>query len=175
MRVIKMVVAAAMVVAVALAIQRNILPRYHCSAEKKRAELWMESARESESLERRAAIARGVIPRLVRCAEIDPSDHEALFLLGVARNEAEHKELALQAFEAALRLNERPEIYAWLGLLKLEAGRTEEGRADLLEAAHFNYFMIRDLVTPALAWELYAAGEERREQLAARKNVRSQP
>lgn len=169
MRVLRIAVAAALCLTVALVIRRDIVTRYQCSAEKKRTQLWMDSARQSETLDGRMAVARGAIPRLMRCVESDPSDYEALFLLGVAHSEAGQKEAAMRSFEAALALNERPEIYASMGILQLEAGRPEEGRSNLLHAAYFNFYMMADLVAPPFNRELYNAAEARRQRLAAEK------
>src|SRR5688572_8786526 len=102
MRILRIALAAALCVVVALVIQRRVATRYQCSAEKKRTELWLETASESGSSERAMAVARGAIPRLMRCVESDPSDYEALFLLGRARTVAEQHEAALQAFQASL-------------------------------------------------------------------------
>lgn len=151
--------------AVIFVIQRDLVTRYQCSVEKKKAELWMETATESSTLARRRTIARGAIERLSRCIQNDPSDFEALFLLAVARSEAGQKEAALQTFEAALDLNERPEIYASIGVLHLEAGRPAEALRNLLPAAYFNLYLARDVVAPALAWDLYVEAEKRQQRL----------
>src|SRR5689334_5023170 len=164
MRLIRIAVATALCVAVALAIVRNIVPRYACSAEKKRTEAWLETAQESASPDRRIAVARNAIPRLQRCIESDPSDYETLFLLGVARREAEQQEAALRTFEAALALNERPETYTNIALLQLEMGRGEEARRNFLHAVYFNLNMI-SYVDHAWRVEMEAAVHEREARL----------
>jgi tetratricopeptide (TPR) repeat protein len=167
MRLVRIAVAATLSVAVALVIWQRILPRYECSAQKKKAELWLESASEAGSFDRRISVARGVIPRLMHCVENDPSDYEALFLLGVARYEAGQREAAMQAFSVALALNERPEIYTSLGIMQLETGQATAARENLLRAASFNIAFSGE-VEASLAAELYAEVEKRRERLRAR-------
>ena len=167
MRWIRIATAAALCAAIALAIAREIVPRYQCSAEKKRTELWLYASRESGSLDRRVAVARGAIPRLMHCVESDPSDYEALFLLGVARHTADQHEAAMQAFSAALALNERPEIYTYIGILQLETGQAKAARENLLRAAYFNIASTGD-VEQSLAAELYAEVEKRSERLRTR-------
>jgi tetratricopeptide (TPR) repeat protein len=167
MRVIRIAVAAALCAVVALAIARNIVPRYQCSVEKKRTEAWLATVSESRSPDRRIAVARQAIPRLLQCVERDPSDYEALFLLGVARREAEQQEAALQAFSSSLALNERPETYTSVALLQLERGQAEEARHNLRQAAYFHLDIV-DHVDHAMRVELTEAAEARQARLKAR-------
>ena len=171
MRLLKIAIAAALCVVVALVIQRRIFARYQCSAEKKRTELWLETASESGPSERANAVARGAVPRLMRCVESDPSDYEALFLLGRARTLAQQREAALQAYQASLAVNERPETYANVGILQLEAGNAEEARRNLLQAVYFHANIIKD-VEGTFGMELYTAAEDRQRRLNAQKNPR---
>lgn len=164
MRILKIAVAAAACAAAVLVIARGIVPRYQCSAEKKRSELWMRGARDA-SLDQRMTVARAAIPRLMHCVETDPSDYEAMFLLGVAQMEAEQKEAAVRTFQAALAVNERPETYTRLGLLQLELGDAEEARRNLLRAAYFNLHLMEGALSPDLAWELSYAAQQRRKRL----------
>lgn len=166
MRVIRLALAAAFCVVVALVIQRHIVSRYACSAEKKRTELWLDTAQQSGSHERRLAVARDAVPRLLQCIERHPSDYEALFLLGVARREAEQPEAALQAFAASLALNERPETYTSVALLQLEMGKAEEARRNFLRAVYFNLDMI-DYVDHFMRVEMQTAVEQRQARLKA--------
>lgn len=166
MRWLKLALAAALCTAVALAIWHGVVPRYLCDTEKKRTELWLDTARESGSIDRRIAVARAAIPRLMQCVEHDPADYEALFLLAVARRDAEQREAALRTFEATLALNERPEIHTNVGILQLEQGRLEEARQNLLRAAYFNIAFSGE-VDQALAAELYAEVEKRQARLRA--------
>ena len=165
MRVIRLVLAIALVATVALVLQHRVVMRYQCDAEKKKTELWLETA---PNPERAMAVARGAIPRLLQCVENDPSDYEALFLLGRARDEAEQKEAALQAFQASLAVNERPETFANVGILQLETGHAEEARANLLQAVFFHANVIKD-VEGTFGLELYTAAEDRQRRLNAQK------
>ena len=167
MRSIRIAIAAVLCAVVALAIVRNVVPRFQCSAEKKRTEGWLETARESGSLDRRIAVARDAIPHLLRCVERDPSDYEALFLIGVARREAEQNDAALQAFSSSLALNERPETYASIALLQLEMGKAEEARRNFRQAVYFNLDMI-DYVDAAMREEMQTAALERQARLKER-------
>lgn len=167
MRFARLAAAAAFCVAAGLTIAGNIAPRWQCSIEKNRIELWLEGARQSESIERRMAIARGQIPRLMQCVEHDPSDYETLFLLGVARRDAGQHEAALQAFSSSLALNERPETYLNVALLQFEAGNADEARRNLLRAVYFNLDMI-DEVDHAMREEMQSAVVERQNRLRAR-------
>lgn len=167
MRWIRIALAAALCAAVALAIARNTVPRYQCSIEKKRTEAWLAGVDESGSLDRRIAVARSRIPPLLHCVEQDPSDYEALFLLGAARREAEQHDAALQAFASSLALNERPETYTSVALLQFERGRTEEARRNLLQAVYFHLDMI-DHVDYAMRVEMEAAVRERQARLKRR-------
>lgn len=171
MRILKLAVAAALCLTIALVIQRGIVTRYQCSAEKKRTELWLVTASESGSPERALSVARGAIPRLMRCVESDPSDYEALFLLGQARSAAEQREAALQTFQASLAINERPETYANVGILQLEAGNAEEARRNLLQAVYFHANIITE-VEDTFGLELFTAAEERQRRLNALKKER---
>jgi tetratricopeptide (TPR) repeat protein len=166
-RSIKLVAALSACIAVALVIQRELVPRYACNAEKKRTELWLDTARESGSPERQLAVARAAIPRLTRCAEFDPGDYEALFLLGVARYDAGQKEAALNAYAASLAVNERPETYTNIGSIQLEQGKLDAARQNLFRAMHFHANVVIHF-DPLMRHELQTEFDARQARLKKR-------
>jgi len=109
-------------------------------------------------------VAREILPRLRACVEQDPSDFQARFLMAKAATHAGQDQLALSLYQEAADLNQRPEIYASIGLLHLKAGRVNEARENLMRATMFNTHFAGYVAQP-LQDELQAAVIARRERL----------
>jgi len=144
--------------------------RYRCEVVKEESAARVKSAYQYP-VAMRIEIARAVIPSLRQCADYDPGDFRAPFLLGSAAAAAEQNEMALSNYESALRLNERPEIYANIGLLQLELGRAEDARRNLTRAAIFNTAILASISEP-LQSQLYAVARERKERLLRERERR---
>jgi len=119
----------------------------------------------------RSDIGRAAIPRLKECIDHDPGDFEAVYLLGTAAEIAGQQELALANYQKALDLNERPEIYASLGVLQLQMGQYEEAMQNLRQAILFNSYFAMSISSP-LREEMLNAALARKELLTERAKQR---
>lgn len=72
-----------------------------------------------------------------------PAEVRVPFLIGVNESYAGRREKAIAAFEEALAIDRRPEIYAALGSELLANGRIDEATDAYVEAARFGYRLER--------------------------------
>ncbi len=138
MRLLRIVLAVAVVAVATVAVVRHPLQRYLCNRAKWSAEEWIERASAIHSDFARQAGARRSIARLERCATACAGDWQVHFLRGVLQEIAGRDTVALASYRAALSLEERPEIYYAMSVLQFKNGEPEEALANAAKAALFN-------------------------------------
>ena len=164
MRATRIALAIALCMASASAISRICWTAYRCNVDKKIADRSLKRVMENASNEAQQQAGAMTVPSLTRCVEKEPQDYEAWTLLGLAQDMAGQKSAALSSYNTALALNERPELYANVGLLYLETGQPRAARRAFLLACSFN-LVYSDLVDSPLRSELRTEVEARRARL----------
>jgi tetratricopeptide (TPR) repeat protein len=137
MKVIKTWLVLILWVIVSIVIAKEIKPRYECNVLKRDARAVIATASDrstSESLES----ARRTISRLEPCSSKVPGDWETNFILASLYHLTGAFAPAERFYQAALMLEERPEIYASLGTLYIENGHAETAVTTIEKAVLFN-------------------------------------
>lgn len=166
MRAFKILISVALLATCAVTAYRIPYSRLRCEREKKAIEALIRRS-ESMSIFTRSATLRQVIARCDRCLALDRADFDFYILRGGAEAFLGQTDRALRTYRLALSLNERPEIYANIGLINLEEGRYAEGKDALITASVFNLTYCETVDVP-LRGEIYAAVMERQDRLRRR-------
>ena len=118
--------------------------------------------------EARREQARNNIVSCRHCLTIYPEDFQLHLLMGANLRILGNSEEALQSYERALAIAERPEIYAQMAEIEIERGNPDAARKLLRKAAMFD-FSYAEVVDQPLRGEIEAEVLARQEQLRARK------
>ena len=145
-------IAVMVVVASAAAAWRLVLPRYPCNREKAIVDAAiMRTRNEGEDP---GAIDAGKLAAACReCLERFPEDYELHSLLASMQEVLGDLDGAEVSYRKSIRLNERPETYAYLGILELTRGKLDEARANLYYGSLFN-LAVAEAVSDPLRTEL---------------------
>jgi tetratricopeptide (TPR) repeat protein len=168
MKALRVFVAALLATAVVVVITRSLVPRMHCNVVKG------EVNRDVRRFSRigyeydRVALARRNLAKLDPCIERFPEDYQLFILRGANLRVLGSPEEAVEAFQHALTLTERPEIYAQIGEIEVERGNIEAARLALTKAATFNVAFVETVDQP-LRGEIYAAVLARHRRLREAK------
>jgi tetratricopeptide (TPR) repeat protein len=101
--------------------------------------------------EARAQVARAALANVLPRARLLPFSWEAAIILGNLAVDAGESRLAVESFERALALAERPEVQFNVGMTLLMSGNRENGMAHLVRAVKLNPAIFRELRDPELA------------------------
>jgi len=171
-RLLRVALAGLLIIASSAAVYRLCWVRYECEVVKREAESDLRNR--SLSGYEEIVVARRATERLRRCLERDPSDYQTYFLLARAAEALGSTEQALSLYGVALKLNERPEIYARIAVLEFQLGRPKEAEEHILRACYFQIFYSAMVADPMQA-ELYAkvlARQERLSKIAEQRRLR---
>ena len=135
-------------VASATAIWQIPVQRYRANLSRRQIEMLVVRAEASASEHARRTLALRAIELTHQPLEIDPTDYRTLILKGAAEAAAGRSDAALATYRHALTVNERPEIYAYMGILQMERGEVDDAMANLLKASDFDANLI-NLVAPS--------------------------
>jgi tetratricopeptide (TPR) repeat protein len=150
-----------------------VLPRYGCNRDKAIVNSWTIRLSRGSDEYARTVKARELAELCRRCLDRFPNDYEFHLLLGSNEGFLGDPDQAEQSFRRSIALNARPEAYAYLGVLLLEQGRTEEAKKTLYQGALFNLTVprLRESARPLAAPA--ARSEPRRANLLNRSRRRS--
>ena len=169
MRIIRWLLAGLVTIAAMALIVRGILPRIECNREKGRINREVRRFERSGDESARTAQARNNVAVCRRCLAVYPEDFQMQMLLAANLRVLGSAEEALQSFERARAIAERPEIYAQMAEIEIERGNLETGRRLLVKAAMF-HLRFAETVDQPLRGEIQAEVLARHERLrAARK------
>jgi tetratricopeptide (TPR) repeat protein len=156
---------ATFVVAVSvLAAVQVVVPAYTCNREKARVNGATLPADTGTNTGQELRRARELAESCRHCLDKIPNDPDFHTLLGMNEHLLGRYDEAETNYRRALALAERPETYAYLALLQLEAGRLEEARQNLYHACLFDITLV-ELVSSPMREEIYAAVIARHKQL----------
>lgn len=137
--------------------------RYQANLQRRQIDLLVARAEGSSSEHERRALALRAIELTHQPLETNPVDYKTLILKGAAEAAAGRGDEALATYRHALTVNERPETYAYMGVLQMERGEVDAAMANLLRAAEFNVVMTR-LVAPSTQKLIYDELKKRKPQ-----------
>lgn len=163
MRAVRVVLAVAVVGTAAFAL-RVPWRTQRCNVEKRSALAFLANAQSIASDFQRQAAATRAGERMERCIAATPGDWQVHFLAGALHEVAGRTPLATARYQAALELEERPEIYHALSVLQLANGQADEGLRNAEKATTFS-LEYADGYEPTLRAQLYAKALERRQRL----------
>jgi O-antigen ligase len=101
--------------------------------------------------EKRAEVARAALANLVPKSRWLPYSWEAALIMGNLAVDAGNTRLAIEAFERASALADRPEVRFDMGMALLMAGDQERGMAQLVRAVQLNPAIFREIRSPELS------------------------
>ncbi len=169
MRVLRSLLAVFVTIAAMALIVRGILPRIECNREKGRINREVRRFGRSGDESARTAKANRNVVSCRRCLAIYPEDFQLHMLMAANLRILGNAEEALQSYERARAIAERPEIYSQMAEIEIERGNLETARRLLLRAAMFNVMFVETVDEP-LRGEIRAEVLARHERLrAARK------
>jgi hypothetical protein len=166
MKLVKALLTIALAATCALAAVKLVLPRIRCNIEAGRINAELRALR-SAAEGARSRGAHGNIAICEKCTEQFPNDYRFVMLLAANHDILDHRDEALRLYRRALEIEQRPEIYAYIGSLQIEQGNVEAGRATLLHASTFN-LAVTLVVDEPLRSEIYQAVMDRHEALRQR-------
>ncbi len=158
------------VVASLTAAWRLVIPRYGCNRDKAIVNAWTIRLSRGPADYERTTKARELVEMCRRCLERFPNDNEFHLLLASNLLFVGDMEGAEQSFLRSIALNERPEAFAYLGVMQLEQGRTEEARKNLYHGALFNMTVV-EAVSEPLRTEVAVAVITRHKRLGSEHSL----
>lgn len=164
MRIVRALLAVAVLLVAALAIVREPWTVERCNIQKRKAEAFLGSAEEIASDFDRQRAALLMAERMERCVAETPNDWQAHFLSGALQGVAGRPAMAKTRYTAALALEERPEIYIALSLLEFANGEPEEALKNAEKATGFNLEYANEF-EPDLRAQLWHTAKERERRL----------
>lgn len=155
MRALRLLLALLIAVATIALIARGVLPRIECNRDKGRINRDVRRFARIGDESMRIDIARKDLDACRRCLEIYPEDFQLHMLMAATLRVLGDADAALQSYENALKIAERPEIYAQMGEIELERGNVEAARELLLTAGRFHIGLL-DIVDEPMRSEIAA-------------------
>jgi tetratricopeptide (TPR) repeat protein len=166
MRVLRSLLAVVVTIAAIALIVRGILPRIECNREKGRINRQVRQFGRSGDENTRTAQASNNVAACRRCLAIYPEDFQLHMLVAANLRVLGNDEEALQSYEQARAIAERPEIYAQMAEIEIERGNLDAARRLLVSAATFNVMFVETVDEPL-------RGEIRAEVLARQDRLRA--
>lgn len=164
MKPLRTLLALLLVAALAVMVTRVFIPRITCNLAKGRINRSVRGFARIGDDYRRTALARANLEECQRCLKYFPEDHQLYTLYGTNLRFLGRLDEALQAFQQALALTERPEIYAQIGEIEIERGNIEGARVAVTKAANFHMLYL-GVVDEPLRSEIGAVVTARFERL----------
>jgi tetratricopeptide (TPR) repeat protein len=161
---VKTVASLVIVAALALAIVRVPVSRYRANLERTEVNRLLDRAEKATSEYEKRRLALAAIEKASRWLALDPADYKLLVARGAAEALAGSPDRAIETYQQALTLNERREIYTYLGVLQMNRGEVDAAIENLTRAAAFNTTTKR-YVAPHTQYLIDKALEERRLRL----------
>ena len=138
-RVFKLLITIVVIAGAAAAFQAGIALPYSCNVRVKRASSRVEMAFDMIGKSLRATeLGRQAIDELEPCVRSNPGDVGAQMAFAAACRVVGQNQRAVEAYETALRYDNRPELYFNLGETQLAAGDTQAGVRNLTQACIYN-------------------------------------
>ncbi len=137
MRALRTLLALLVILASLALIVRGVIPRIECNREKGPMNRQVRRFARSGD-EQRMEQARNNIAICRRCLALYPEDFQFHLLMGANLRILGNYDEALQSFERALVIAERPEVYAQMAEIEIERGRPDTARQYLRNAAMFD-------------------------------------
>lgn len=169
MKALRVFFAASLAVAVIFVIAQSLVPRFHCNRTKGEVNRHVRRFSRIGYEYDRAVLARRNLAKIDACLTQFPEDYQLYILRGANLRFLGRPEDAIAAFQQALTLAERPEIYAQIGEIEVERGNLEAARVALTKAATFNVIFVETVDEP-LRSEIYKAVIARHQRLRAAKH-----
>jgi hypothetical protein len=167
MKVAKGFLTVALTAVCVLAAAKLVLPRVRCNLEAGRINAELRALRNNPVERARYTRAQSNIVICEKCMAQFPDDYKYIMLQAANHDILDHREDALRLYRRALEIEQRPEIYAYIGSLQIERGDVAAGRATLLHAATFN-LNVTLVVDEPLRSEIHRAVMARHEALRQR-------
>lgn len=153
MKVIRILLAALLVTSASLAITRIALPRLACNLAKGQINRDVRRMGRTGNEFERYEKARANVARCRECIAEFPQDHHLYLLLGANLRVLGEYDAAIAELRNALKLIERPEIYAQIGEIEIERGNLQAGHDAILRASIFQIYYI-DMVSEPMRSEI---------------------
>lgn len=169
MTILRWIVAAGVVVAVAIVVFRVQVPRYRCNTLKATYQSATAADWASRGDYQATQRSRRRIGALERCAAVSPLDADMQMILALNYRILGRLDEAAAAYRNALAYDRRPEIFLNLGLVELELERHSDAVNHLAHAVAFDVSYARHFDGDELQQEVAAAAEALRARAAARK------
>jgi len=166
MRLIRLILALAIAGAAVLTVYRGPVQRYRCNLDKRRAATMVDHAFKAQSEYERVELGRRAIDIANSWLQQYPADYELYVTRGGAEEIAGMKERALQSYQQAYALNQRPEVLLYMALVQFDQGQPEAAMANLTKAATFNMAVSR-YVDPSTKQLIDDAAHAREDRLTA--------
>ena len=166
MRALRSLLALLVLIAAIALILRGVVPRIECNREKGRINREVRRFARSGDEQTLMAQARRNIHSCRRCLIAYPEDFQLHMLMGANLRVLGNAEEALQSYQRALAIAERPEIYAQMAEIEVERGNLDATRDLLRKAAMFD-IRYAGVVDQPLRGEIEAAVLARHEKLRA--------
>lgn len=167
MNALRAIVAVLALAASALAAARLAIPRIRCNVEKQRVSSELRQLNAFPPSER-LAHAQEAAAACYRCLALFPDDYTLRVNLARAEHVLGRLQEAEDDYRKALELNQRPEVYTYLGLLQYERGKPDEARRNLRTAAMFD-LRFTEWVAQPLQTELYNEVVQHHDRLRSAK------
>jgi tetratricopeptide (TPR) repeat protein len=164
MKAFRALLALLLVAALMAVIAKAMVPRLQCNLAKGRMNREVRRFSGSGDEYERITQARANVEVCRHFLTIFPEDHQLHMLLAANLRILGNLDEAVESFQHALALTQRPEIYAQIGELEIERGNIEAARAALTKAATFHMFYVEAVDEP-LRSEIYRAVMARYERL----------
>lgn len=166
MKAVRVLLALLLATAATAVVLRVAVPRLECNLAKGRINRDVRRMGRTGNEYERVALARANAATCRECIALFPQDHHWYMLLGANLRVLGDRDAALQSFQQALNLIERPEIYAQIAEIEIERGNIEAGRKALMTASIFQIFYI-DYVSEPMRSEIQNAVMARYDKLRA--------
>ncbi len=141
------------IAAAGFALYRECLIPWRCNQQKKLAETMIVRLTNYGGTVTTPIEARRLVEMIDQCLLRRPEDVDLWVEKAALLRLVERHDEAIAAYQKALSMEKRPEIYAYLGITQAKAGQREEAIASLVTAARFspNYLSFArdaDLMNP---------------------------
>ena len=167
-RVLKALLAITFAGVAALAVVRGPIARQRCNVAKGNAQRVIERCRTIPSDAVRQPLAARAVPALRASCATSGADWESEYLLGTLQSLAGRRSEGIESYQAALVLQQRPEIYFSLSVVQMENGDPLNAMENARHAALFDIEFAEEY-EPHFKNQLWNDFNDRQQRILARK------